>query len=154
VTSPELADVSPSARVGSYAGPATRLAAWIVDLFVSHAMFAGLTLTISVMVAVFTGKTLHVQVPGDVGVPADLIWLYLYFFVSWATVGKTPGMTLVGLKVVRRDETKLSPARAAVRTLVFPLSFILLGLGFIGVVIGKERRALQDVAADSIVVYD
>ena len=30
---------------------------------------------------------------------------------------------------------------AVVRTLAFPLSFLLLGLGFVGLVVGKERRA-------------
>jgi hypothetical protein len=31
---------------------------------------------------------------------------------------------------------------------------LLLGLGLVGVVIGRERRALHDVFAGSVVVYD
>jgi hypothetical protein len=38
--------------------------------------------------------------------------------------------------------------------LTVPISFLLLGLGFIGIVIGRERRALEDVTAGSHVVYD
>jgi len=38
--------------------------------------------------------------------------------------------------------------------LAFPLSFLLLGLGFVGIVIGRERRALHDVIAGTTVVYD
>jgi uncharacterized RDD family membrane protein YckC len=154
VTSPERTDPSGSDRFGGYAGPATRLVAWIIDLFVSHALFALLTLTVIVVWDVLTGKTLHVQVPAAAGAPADVVWLFLYYFISWATVGKTPGMTLIGLRVVRRDGSKLHAGKAAIRTLVFPLSFILFGLGFVGIVVGRERRALQDVAADTIVVYD
>ena len=39
------------------------------------------------------------------------------------------------------------------RTLVFPLSFLLLGLGFVGILIDGERRALHDVIAGTTVVY-
>jgi len=152
VTSAERAEVVTPDRFGSYAGPATRLVAFVLDVVVASAMFAVLVVAISVILAVFTGGKLQVQVPQEVGIPAELAWLFLYFFVSWATVGKTPGMSAVGLQVVQRDESKVSPARAAVRTLVFPFSFIL-GLGFVGVVVGRERRALHDVAADTIVVY-
>ncbi len=127
--------------------------AWITDLFASNALFALGTLTIVVIFDVFTGKTLHVQIPAAVGGPATVVWLFLYYFVSWATVGKTPGMALIGLRVVRRDGSKLHAGKAAIRTLVFPLSFIMFGLGFVGIVVGREHRALQDVAADTIVVY-
>jgi uncharacterized RDD family membrane protein YckC len=154
VTSPERTDRPAPERFGSYAGPATRLVAWIIDLFVSHALFALLTLTVIIVWDLLTGETLHVQVPAAVGAPADLVWLFLYYFVSWATVGKTPGMTLIGLRVVRRDGSKLGAGKAAIRTLVFPLSFIFFGLGLVGIVLGREHRALHDVAADTIVVYD
>ena len=152
MTSPEPAGVVTPDRFGSYAGPATRLVAFVLDVFVASAMFALLTVTVSVVVAIFTGGKVQVQVSQEVGIPAELAWLFLYFFVSWATVGKTPGMSAVGLQVVRRHEGKVSAGRAALRTLVFPFSFIL-GLGFVGVVVGRERRALHDVAADTIVVY-
>jgi uncharacterized RDD family membrane protein YckC len=153
MTSPPATDASVSGRSGHYAGPATRLAAWIVDLFVSHGFFALIAFTVVAIVAVFTGRAVRLRVPAEVGAPADLVWLFLYFFISWATVGKTPGMTLVGLQVVQRDGSKLHPGKAAVRTLVFPLSFVL-GLGFIGVIVGREHRALHDVAAGTVVVFE
>jgi uncharacterized RDD family membrane protein YckC len=40
-----------------------------------------------------------------------------------------------------------------VRTLAFPLSFLLLGLGFLGILFGRDRRALHDVIAGTAVVY-
>jgi type VI protein secretion system component VasF len=36
---------------------------------------------------------------------------------------------------------------------VFPLSFLLLGLGFTGILVQRERRALHDLIAGSAVVY-
>jgi uncharacterized RDD family membrane protein YckC len=39
------------------------------------------------------------------------------------------------------------------RALVFPLSFLLLGLGFLGILVQRERRALHDLIAGTAVVY-
>jgi uncharacterized RDD family membrane protein YckC len=63
-------------------------------------------------------------------------------------------MLLTGIKVVTRQGQPLSPVAALVRVLAFPLSFLLFGLGFVGIVVGRERRALHDVIARSAVVYD
>jgi uncharacterized RDD family membrane protein YckC len=40
-----------------------------------------------------------------------------------------------------------------VRSLVFPLSFLLLGLGFLGILVQRERRALHDLIAGTAVIY-
>jgi hypothetical protein len=49
------------------------------------------------------------------------------------------------------------PARACscwpVRTLAFPLSFLLCGLGFTGIFLQRNRRALHDLIAGTAVVY-
>ena len=47
----------------------------------------------------------------------------------------------------------ITPGRAAIRTIVYPFSFIL-GLGLIPIVVGKQRRALHDFAARDHVLYD
>jgi len=39
------------------------------------------------------------------------------------------------------------------RAAVFPLSFLFFGLGFTGILFGRERRALHDVLAGTAVVY-
>ena len=39
------------------------------------------------------------------------------------------------------------------RALVFPLSFLLFGLGFLGILVAREHRALHDVIAGTAVVY-
>jgi uncharacterized RDD family membrane protein YckC len=43
--------------------------------------------------------------------------------------------------------------RGLLRTLAFPLSFLLLGLGFLGILLQHDRRALHDLIADTAVVY-
>jgi hypothetical protein len=43
--------------------------------------------------------------------------------------------------VVRADGTVLNPKRAIVRAAVFPLSFLLCGLGFLGITPGLAEEA-------------
>jgi uncharacterized RDD family membrane protein YckC len=82
------------------------------------------------------------------------LWLFVYYWYCWGMSGKTPGAALLGIRVVRRDGSNLGFGRALVRTVVYPFSFLFFGIGLIGAVIGRERRALHDVAAGSTVVYD
>lgn len=63
-------------------------------------------------------------------------------------------MTIVGLRIVTRAGAPVSGGRAFIRVLTMPLSFALFGLGLLGVVVDRERRALHDVLAGSTVVYD
>jgi uncharacterized RDD family membrane protein YckC len=84
---------------------------------------------------------------------AYLGWLFTYFAYSWAASGKTFGMALLGVRVVRSDGADAGARRAVVRTLALPLSFLVFGLGFLGVLLGSRRRALHDVIAGTVVIY-
>ena len=141
--------------VGHYAGPVSRLAAFAVDVAVST-----LILTVSVRVIasvcdlVFRTTLDYSDAPQLVGWAVLVGWLFLYYFVSWSVAGKTVGMGILGLRVVRRDGSKLGKGRAFVRTVTFPLSFLFFGLGLVGIVFGREHRAFHDVCGDTTVVYD
>jgi uncharacterized RDD family membrane protein YckC len=67
--------------------------------------------------------------------------------------GKTFGMAVLGIRVVGVDGSDLEPRRGVVRALVFPLSFLLFGLGFLGILVQREHRALHDLIAGSAVIY-
>jgi uncharacterized RDD family membrane protein YckC len=62
-------------------------------------------------------------------------WAFIYFVYSWAASGRTAGMALFGVRVVRDDGTDASGRQAIVRALALPLSFLLLGLGFAGILL-------------------
>jgi uncharacterized RDD family membrane protein YckC len=83
----------------------------------------------------------------------DAVWEFIYFAYSWAASGRTAGMALFGVRVVRDDGTGAIGRRAVVRALAFPLSFLFLGLGFVGILLGGQRRALHDVIAGTAVIY-
>ncbi len=81
-------------------------------------------------------------------------WAATYGVASLATVARTPGKAVIGLRVVRRDGSPLEPRRAVLRLLAFPLTFLTVGVGFVGLLVGRESRALHDVLVGTAVVYD
>jgi uncharacterized RDD family membrane protein YckC len=82
-----------------------------------------------------------------------VLWEFTYFGYSWAVSGRTFGMAALGIRVVGADGSVLEPRRGIVRALVFPLSFLLCGLGFLGILVQREHRALHDLIAGTAVVY-
>ncbi len=140
---------------GHYAGAVTRFAAFLLDWFIIITSF-GLGLgALSLALSVITRSDLHLdQGRGLAWVVALAVWAFIYSTASLSLAGRTPAKAVVGLRVVNRDGSPLASRRALVRVLAFPLSFIVLGLGFVGILIGRERRALHDVVAGTAVVYD
>ena len=138
---------------GHYAGSVSRFAAYSIDLVVSTAVFVLVLAAISWGVRVVTGHDVSFNRSNIVVAVIYVGWQFLYFGYCWAVSGRTPGMALLGIRVVRADGTVLPPKQAVLRSLVFPLSFLLFGLGFIGILVQHEHRALHDLIAGSAVVY-
>ena len=134
---------------GEYAGPLSRLAAYAVDALVSTVALAVLVIGVIVTIDLVTGAQVRLRVASEIGAPATTVWLFLYFFMSWASTGRTPGMAVLGLRVARRDGGRVSPGQAALRTLAFRLSFIG-GLAFVGIVVGRAGAVAGLVTVDSI----
>lgn len=146
--------VPESTLVGHYAGPVTRLAACALDVAILNLVFAVGVSAIAWIVEFVTGYRIDI---GEVNPAISSLmlatWVFLYFWVPWSLSGSTPGMAIAGLRVVRRDGQALGRGQAAVRVITWPLSLLILGLGFLGIVVGREHRALHDVLAGSVVVY-
>ena len=138
---------------GKYAGFASRFTAFAVDVAVSLGVFMLALAAVSFAARVLTGKDITWH-KGDIWViVAYAAWAFVYFAYSWAASGRTAGMALFGVRVVRDDGTDASGRRAVLRTLALPLSFLFLGLGFAGILLGDRRRALHDVIAGTAVIY-
>jgi uncharacterized RDD family membrane protein YckC len=140
--------------VGHYAGPWSRLAAYVIDALLVSGLYSIVTAGVVWILELVTASNIDASDLGS-GVSATVltVWSLLYFFVPWAISGRTPGMLVLGIRVVRRDGSTLDPGHAFIRAITLPLSFILLGLGLIGIVVGREHRALHDVLAKTTVVY-
>ncbi|MDX2382233.1 MAG: RDD family protein [Acidimicrobiia bacterium] len=137
---------------GHYAGPVTRGLSILGDL----AAVAGLQALLAWLVFVAFGVVFDADTSGSGR------WIALAMlgavFVAWfwipvALFGRTVAMAVLGLAVVRRDGGIADGRRAFVRALFFPVS-VIVPLCFIGLVVGKERRAFHDLIAGTTVVYD
>lgn len=136
-----------------YAGSVSRFAAYAVDLAVSSGVFSLALAAISYAVHVVTGHSVSWNRSTTVVAVIYVVWQFVYFGYSWAASGQTFGMAALGIRVVGADGSVLSPRWAVVRALVFPLSFLLFGLGFAGILVQREHRALHDLIAGTAVVY-
>ena len=138
---------------GHYAGAVSRFLAYVIDLAVSTGLYALGLAAVSFVAQVVTGHSITWNRSNIVVAIIFAVWQFLYFGYSWAASGRTLGMAVLGLRVVRADGMGLDPWRGYLRALVFPLSFLFFGLGFLGILVQREHRALQDLIAGSAVIY-
>jgi uncharacterized RDD family membrane protein YckC len=138
---------------GHYAGSVSRFAAYAVDLAVTSAVFSLTLAVVSYAAKIVTGHDVSWNRSNIVVVVLFVGWQFVYFGYSWAVAGRTFGMALLGIRVVRADGSVVGPRRGVVRALVFPLSFLFFGLGFLGILVQREHRALHDLIAGTAVIY-
>ena len=138
---------------GHHAGFASRFIAFVFDCVVSIGVFMLTLAAASFAASVLTGSSIHWSRANTWVVVAFFAWEFFYFAFAWTGTGKTPGMWLIGIQVIGQDGRRAGTKRGLVRTLAFPLSFILLGLGFISILFEHDRRALHDLIADTAVIY-
>ncbi|HXE44994.1 MAG TPA: RDD family protein [Conexibacter sp.] len=137
---------------GHYAGAVSRLLAYAADTFLIGVLFtAGLAL---LRFAVEAATPLTLDVEGAVFAVGAFVWAALYFGVSWVGFARSPGMSLLGLRIVRGDGADLDQRHALIRLLAFPLGWLTFGVGFLPIVVGRTRQAIYDRIADTAVVYD
>ena len=138
---------------GHYAGFVSRFIAFVLDCVVSITAFMLVVGAVSFASWVLTGSFVHWNRGDPWVVLAFVGWQFLFYSYFWGADGKTPGMALVGVQIVGEDGSRVGARRGLLRTLAFPLSFLLLGLGFLGILLGRDRRALHDSIAGTAVVY-
>lgn len=141
-------------RTGRYGGPLTRLLAFLLDSLIATTGFTVIVAGATYLIELLTSR----EVPAGRGlwyVVGFVVWAFLYLWLSVAIFGKTLGKTVMGVRVVASDgSVGLHSRQAFVRALTYPLSFAIVGIGLLGVVFGRERRAWHDHFAGTAVVYD
>lgn len=142
-------------KTGRYAGPLTRLLAVLVDGVVAT---FGFTLLVAGVVFVIRLFAPDFEIPQSTGIVygvALVLWSFFYLWASLAVFGKTVGKMILGVRVVSSDgKIVLTGRQPLIRVLTYPLSFILFGLGLLGVVFNPQRQAWHDRFARTAVVYD
>ncbi|MGD0880424.1 MAG: RDD family protein [Acidimicrobiales bacterium] len=154
MTEPVTASAPPVAgRQGNYAGGVTRLVAFAVDVGASWGIFTLGIAGINFATQLVTGRQLALSSRQILTLVALVVWEFVYFAYQWTLGGKTIGMALLGIRVVRADGEPIGARQAVMRTLTLPLSFLFLGLGFLGILLNRDRHALHDRCARTVVVY-
>ena len=135
-----------------YAGIATRALAIAIDVAI-------------VQVLVFTGAAIIGLVASLVGdlqldtvgrVLAACAWglaVATYFVMFWSTVGQTPAMRMMDIRVVGPDGAPPGFGRSIVRWIGLILAIIPFFAGFLPVLVDDRRRGLQDMLARTVVVH-
>ena len=133
------------------AGLASRTLAFAVDLALAHVGF----LLVSALGALVAGLVGDLRPTWLFGTLAALGWVLLvgaYFTFFWSLAGQTPGMRLVGLRVVDRFGSPPRAARAAVRFVALLVAIAPMFLGLVPILFDPRRRGLQDFVARTFVV--
>jgi uncharacterized RDD family membrane protein YckC len=143
-------------RQGHYAGGVTRLVAFAADIGASWGIFTVSLAAITFAIQLVTSQTVDLgksTIGAAIVVLSFLVWEFVYFTYQWSLSGKTIGMAVLGIRVVATDGTPVSARQAAIRTITLPLSFLFFGLGFLGILLNKDRHAWHDRLAKTVVVY-
>jgi uncharacterized RDD family membrane protein YckC len=154
VTGHGAAAVARASLQGDYSGAVSRLAAFALDLVISSLLFTLALAAVNFSAGIVIGHPVHWSRSNSLVVAIiSGVWLFVYFAYCWATTGKTPGMTLLGIRVVRADGAHAEPWRAVVRTLILPISVALFWLSLPLILVQREHQAPHDLVAGTAVVY-
>jgi uncharacterized RDD family membrane protein YckC len=133
------------------AGFVSRVTADLIDAVIVCVGAGIVLLVLSMLRALFGGSPPYLVRLGPLGrfAPLPLV-LIVYLTVWWATIGRTPGKHVLGLRIVtRRDDGPgviRSFARAVLCT-IFPV-------GLLWVLVSGTDRAVHDLLVGTAVVYD
>jgi uncharacterized RDD family membrane protein YckC len=162
--SPITQDRVPSGPVVHVAGLWRRLLATIIDLLLLSPALAflgwiairvsGLSLPLRLQIGLESLMELVLEGGGvmvSIGI-ISLIILALYEILFMTTMGATPGLRLLHLKVISPYGETPEWWRALLRCTGFLASLSLLGLGFLWIGFDREKRGLHDWIAGTYVI--
>jgi len=140
-------------RQGHYAGAVSRLVAFGADVGASWGLFTLGAAALAFTIQLASGTKFSLSNHQIASLVAAVIWEFIYFTYQWTLSGKTIGMAVLGIRVVKTDGSPIGARQAVIRTLTLPLSIIVFGLGFLGILTNRRRYAWHDHFAKTAVVY-
>ncbi len=151
-TSPGTIDRDISLQ-GAHAGIVTRLGGFVVDLVAIMVLFSLAGEVFEWLFSTLRGDRFSFSDQRVGSVVLLVIWAFVYCAYPLAVAGRTFGMAAVGTRATRVDGSDLDGWHAVLRVLAFPLSFLVFGVGFLLILVNRDRRALHDLIAGTAVVY-
>jgi uncharacterized RDD family membrane protein YckC len=138
---------------GRYAGAVSRFLAFLADVTLTGALFGLIGALVVAALQIVANVTWDAADHRLLVGLAYVSWQFTYFAGLTAITGRTIGKAVLGVSVVRPDGTRVAARGAALRTIAFPLSFVLFGAGFFLGVVRRDRRQLHDLIGGTAVVY-
>jgi uncharacterized RDD family membrane protein YckC len=137
-----------------YAGTLSRSLAFLIDTFVTSALFFIVIYFTEKVIAVVTREEKNLSEEWTwTLILLNWIWQFIYFASALIASSRTLGKAILGLKVVNyEDGTNVKAKRALVRTFLLYLNI----WSIVGVALGllrRDRRELHDLIAGTGVVY-
>ncbi|MGA5300012.1 RDD family protein [Nucisporomicrobium flavum] len=132
----------------AYAGAVSRAVAYLMDVLVVGVLFTGGAALVGVIAAVVGARWRDIAPAAAVCVAVLPALLAAYWALFWALAGRTPGMAVLGMRVVATGRHRLSWPAALVRALVlayFPI-------GAVWSLVDRRQQGVHDKVARTTVV--
>jgi uncharacterized RDD family membrane protein YckC len=147
-----VVSTSAVARV-PYAGVATRAVGLAIDAAIAQMVVLSVGAVVALVGSLVGGPEFG-TVAKVLAACAWALFVGGYFVVFWTTAGQTPGMRLVGLRVLGPDGLRPAAGRSLVRLVGLGAAIVPFFAGFLPVLVDDRRRGLHDYMARTVVVYD
>jgi uncharacterized RDD family membrane protein YckC len=153
----------PPVILGRYAGFFSRGAAYLLDLAICFGISFVLLLALDYFLSLFRVdqwlenlsqerqlNALLAILISAVGI--NLVVTIVYNVGFWVMSGQTPGKRMLGLRVMRKDGTRVRLGNAVRRQIGYWISAIFY-LGFLWILFDDKRQGFHDKIAGTIVTY-
>ncbi|MFN2141194.1 MAG: RDD family protein [Candidatus Promineifilaceae bacterium] len=148
---------------GTYAGPVTRLVAFLVDVIILLLVVGLISAFVSSTLNLFglTDRAVNFLFSGGIvstivlfiAIAFNFIVIGAYFILAWNWTGATVGDALFGLHVVSKRGERVSILHSIMRLIGMYISVIVFLLGFIWALFDRRRQGWHDKLGGTFVLY-
>lgn len=89
-----------------------------------------------------------------VGYALVIAVIYFNWVYSYVRFGQSFGKRFIGLRVIRADGRPLDYQTVGIRLLIYVVSMLFAGIGFLGMLWDEKQRGLHDKIAKTIVIEE
>ena len=156
-------ETQPPVILGRYAGFFSRAAAYVLDRAIVFGISFLITMAIDYLLGLFhldqwletlsEGAALNAGLAILISVVGlNLLITIAYNVGFWVMSGQTPGKRVLGVRVLRKDGTRVRLGNALRRQIGYWISGIFY-LGFLWILFDNKRQGFHDKIAGTIVTY-
>lgn len=135
----------------NFAGFFVRLTAYILDCIIVGTLLLAVKIPFKILFPFYDMKILFSYTAADI---IFYILTVMYFILFTYFKGYTPGKRIMNIRVVDEDRKRLSFFQVVYRETVGRfLSGVIIGAGYLMIVIDNKKRSLHDMLSDTRVIY-